>query len=461
MLSRERREGEKAMARAGAAAVRLARAALGGGIGAYALPAAVLLAVTLGQRSSFGLFLSSMNTATGIGFALLSLALAIGQVAWGLSQPAVGALAERYGAARVIAAGGALSALMHVLTVFATHVAAMIAAFGLGGAAGAAAGGAPLLLGLVAQRVAASRRGLASGIVGAGGSAGQFLIAPVAQTAISAAGWVSAMLLMALMSLAVIPFARAFRVRRKQGAAPIEPPASAAADRKARRAARRAALCDPAYWLVAGGFTACGFHVGVLTAHMPGVIERCGMPASLAGTWLALLGACNIAGSIVSGVLTRGRSLPRMLGVLYAARAAGVLVFVAAPKTPEMLLVFAVWMGATYMATVPPTTGFLAQRWGAENLTALFGTTMILHQCGSALGVWLGGVVVESTGRYDALWSIDAALALLAVALHLPLVAGGARRNRQQVLDDGAHAPPVRALPENAAAPVAAREAVV
>lgn len=418
------------------------RSLLGGGIGAVALPAALLLAVVMGQRSSIGLFLSPMNTATGIGFAALSLAVAIGQLTWGLAQPLSALLAERYGPARVIAVGAVLCALGNVAVVFATGVIGMMLALGLGGAAGAAAGGASLLLGLVAQRVSPERRGLASGIVGAGGSAGQMIVAPIAQGAIAAAGWIGAMLLMAVMTLAVAPLARAFRggyPPTSGNPAPVVASAavssaasssaaatSAAATSSAagaRTAGWRTALRDPLYWMLSGGFAICGFHVGFLTAHVPGVIQSCGMPATLAGLWIAIVGGCNIVGSIVSGVLTQSRSMPHMLMALYAGRAAGVLFFLAAPKTPAVVLGFALWMGATYMATVPPTTGLLVRRYGAGNLTALFSIAILLHQSSSALGVWLGGVAFEAAGHHDWFWSLDIALALLAVAIHVPLAA--------------------------------------
>lgn len=392
---------------------------LGGGIGTVALPAALLLAVVMGQRSSIGLFLSPMNTATGIGFAALGLAVAVGQVTWGLAQPLSAALAERFGAARVIAGGAVLCALGNVAVVFATSILAMVLAIGIGGAAGAAVGGASLLLGLVAQRVSPERRGLAIGIVGAGGSAGQMVVAPLAQGAIAAVGWIGAMLMIAVMTLAVLPLARVFRGE----AAVRSPEAGGAAGAVAERTAvRRVALRDPFYWALSGGFAICGVHVGFLTTHLPGVIQSCGLPASLAGLWIAIVGACNIVGSLVSGVLTRTRSMPRMLMTLYAGRAAGVLLFLAAPKTPVVMIGFAIWMGATYMATVPPTTGLLARRYGAGNLAALFAVAMLLHQVGSALGVWLGGLAFEASGRYDWFWSLDIGLALLAVAIHVPLL---------------------------------------
>ncbi|NLD70404.1 MAG: MFS transporter, partial [Limnobacter sp.] len=383
---------------------------LAGGIGACALPAALLFAVAMGQRSSLGLFLSPINTSTGAGFAALSFALAASQLAAGLSQPLCGLLSERFGAARVVAVGAVLVAASSAATVLAGSATSLAALLIVAGAAGSAAGGAPLLLGIVGQRVVPERRGLAAGIVSAGGSCGQMAVAPLAQGSIVTLGWSGAMLLMSLLSLLVAPLALAFRRRNRN---PVlhdrQPPDPGSA-----------ALRDPGFWLISAGFGVCGFHVGFLTAHMPGVIEACGQPAALAGLWLAIVGACNIAGSIVSGALTQTRSMPRMLAGVYLARALGVLVFVSMPVTQLGLLLFAVWMGTTYMATVPPTSGLIAARYGNARLARLFGVAMLVHQLGGFAGVWLGGVVFEASGRYDGLWAADVVLSLAAAAAYLP-----------------------------------------
>ena len=293
-----------------------------------------------------------------------------------------------------------------------------LVALAFGGAVGAAAGGAPLLLGAVNQRVSPARRGLATGIVSAGGSAGQFTLAPASQAAIAATGWMNAMLLGALLTLAVIPLARAFRARSGDEG---EPGATARAPLSpaSRAAVRRAALRDPYYWLVTAGFSICGFHVSFLATHMPGVIELCGMPPSLAGTWLAIR-RLQHRRQPVSGMMIQDVDA-HMLMALHAGRAAGVLCFLLAPKTPAVMLLFAVWMGVSYMAVLPPTAGLIARRYGAANLSTLLGLTMLFHQIGSFLGVWLGGVVFEASGHYDWMWRLDIALALAAVAVHLPL----------------------------------------
>jgi len=327
-------------------------------------------------------------------------------------------LADRYGPARVIAAGLVLLALGNAAVVLAPNGPSLLVVLAFGGAVGAAAGGAPLLLGAVSQRVSPARRGLATGIVGAGGSAGQLAIAPAAQGAIAMTGWMNAMLLGALLTLAAVPLARAFRARGGGvGAAPAATPAPAGS----RAALRRLALRDPRYWLLTTGFLVCGFHVGFLTTHMPGVIELCGLPVSMAGTWIAIVGGCNIVGSLVAGLMIQKRSMPHMLMALYAARAAGVLCFMLVPKTPAVLLLFALWMGVTYMAALPPTAGLIARMYGPASLSTLLGLTMLFHQVGSFLGVWLGGVAVEAGGHYDWMWIADASLAMVAVAVHLPL----------------------------------------
>jgi len=381
--------------------------------GAIALTAAAvaLLAVTMGTRSVFGLFLSPLNSATGLGIATISFAVALSQLTWGAAQPFCGMLTERYGPARVIAAGSLLAALTGALLPFAHSSAMLIAVLGAGGIA-ATVGSPSLLVGTVAQRVAPERRGLVAGIVGAGGPLGQLVLAPATQALISVAGWMSAAFALAALSLAALPLALAFR-------RPAAPAAAAAQGAAQPAAPLRASLANPQYWLVNATFFVCGLHVFFLVTHLPGVIQLCGLPSSVSGAALALLGLFNIVGSIASGFVIQRVSMKRTLSALFAARGIGIALFLAAPKTELTVLAFSVWMGLTYMAVLPPVTGLIGRLCGAARLPTLLGITFVVHQVGAFLGSWLGGVVLEATGSYDGMWIIDLTLAALATAVSL------------------------------------------
>lgn len=396
---------------------------------AVILAASIVLAVAAGSRSSWGLFIGPINSASGFGPAAVSLAIATSALAWGLAQPVCGALARHIGAPRLLAAGGVLVAALTALVPLAGSGVELVLVMAAAGAAGAAAGSAPLLMGIVAQRVSPESRGFALGTVSAGGSIGQLAAAPLLATTIAAFGWQAAMFGLAASALLVVPLARTFR------AGPAR-----AADAGARDAGPvvtlRSALANRNYWLLTGGFFVCGFHVSFLTTHMPGVIDLCGLPAGLSGAWLAVVGGCNIASSLGAGYLMQRMPMKSLLSTVYALRALGVAAFIVLPKSELVLFGFALWMGLTYMATLPPTTGLIAQLFGARNVATLFGVTTLVHQVGSFLGAWLGGVEVELTGGYAIVWWIDATLALGAAAAHLPI-----RESHRAPVAATAHAP--------------------
>ena len=384
---------------------------------AITLCAASLLALAFGVRAVLGVFISPLNTATGLGFAAISFAFALSQLASGFAQPVCGALADRHGASRVIFAGGLMLAGGLALLPFASNVIGLAAAFCLIAIAYTAVGSMPTLLGTVTRTVPEMHRGVAIGIVSAGGSIGQLVIAPATQLGITALGWVGAIFALAVVSLAALPASGLLKAAAAQANAhgtPAEISGGAGG-------ALRAAVTTPSYWLICGAFCICGFHVSFLLAHMPGVIDLCGLPSQLTGFWLGVLGLGNVAGSVLSGLALQRFAMTRILFAVYALRAAGVALFLIAPKSEAVLLGFAVWMGLTYMATAVPTSGLVGKLFGTDHLGSTFGVVMLLHQLGSFFGVWLGGLTVAMTGAYDWLWRIDIVLALLAAALHLPI----------------------------------------
>ena len=378
------------------------------------LAAAGTFALTMGTRQTMGLFLSPLNTSTGLGLGSISLAFAFGQLWWGLTQPFAGALADKVGAGRVLLAGAVLVAVGTFITPLMTTTAGLIFAIGILSAGGAGMAGPAVLMAATTRLVPPERRGLATGIVNAGGSFGQFVMAPVATALMLGIGWAAALQVLGLLVLLAVPAAFVLRGNALQ--------AAPAGQRVAgTREAIRAALAHPSFLLLATGFFVCGFHVAFLATHLPGVIATCGLPAQWAGWSLAIIGLFNIVGSVAMGWAVGRWRMKSLLSLVYAARALAVIVFLLAPKTGPVLLVFAAVMGLTFLSTVPPTAGLVAKFFGPANMATLFGIVMLTHQVGGFLGAWLGGKVFEATGAYDWVWYLDIVLAVGAALIHLPI----------------------------------------
>lgn len=381
------------------------------------LAAAGTFALTMGARQSMGLFVGSINTQTGLGLASVSLAFAFGQLWWGLTQPLAGIVTDRHGPGRVLVVGVLLVALGTALIPLMTSTAGLILAIGVLAAGGAGMAGPSTLMAATTRLVPPDKRGLATGVVNAGGSFGQFVFAPVAQAITSAAGWMAAVQTLAALTLLALPAAWVLR------APPAAPAAATAAPREGTRAAIGRALADPSYRLLAAGFFVCGFHVAFLATHLPGVVAACGLPPAVGAWALAVLGLFNIVGSIAIGALmSRGPwRMKSLLSAIYAVRGIAVLLFVLAPKTTPVLLVFAAVMGVSFLSTVPPTAGLVARFFGPSHMATLFGLVMVTHQIGGFLGAWLGGKAFEASGSYDWIWYADIVLAAGAALLHLPI----------------------------------------
>ncbi len=384
------------------------------------LAAAGTFALTMGARQSMGLFVGNINTSTGLGLASVSLAFACGQLWWGLTQPLAGIVADRQGPGRVLVMGVLLVALGTGLIPYMTSTWGLILAIGVLSAGGAGMAGPSVLMAATTRLVAPHKRAFATGVVNAGGSFGQFVFAPMAQVISSASGWAAAVQVLGLVALLALPAAWVLR-------APRAAPASAqAAPRLGTRAAIKQAVADPSFRLLATGFFVCGFHVAFLGTHLPGVVAACGLTPEVGAWSLAMLGLFNIVGSVGIGLLMGWRQgrlqMKQLLSAIYAIRAVAVLIFVLAPKSATVMLVFAAVMGVTFLSTVPPTAGLVARFFGPANMATLFGLVMVTHQMGGFLGAWLGGKAFEATGSYDWIWYADIVLAVAAALIHLPIL---------------------------------------
>jgi len=382
------------------------------------LMAGGVLLITMGIRQSVGLFVGPLNTETGLGITSISLALAIGQFVWGAVQPVAGAAADHWGARPVLLVGLLVMALGCLLTPWMDSTLGLTLTLGVLSAAGAGACSFSVLIGAAAQRLSPQERGAASGWINAGGSLGQFVLAPVTQKLIQTLGWMGAMWASAAVTLLAIPMAL--------GLVPVRPAAAnsggveAAAGGGMRQAIAQA-FADRSYWLLHLGFFTCGFHIAFLVTHLPTEIGLCGLSPTVASWSLAFIGIANIVGSVVVGnSINRYRS-KHLLALMYGSRAVLVLWYLAMPKTEWVFYVFAMGLGLTWLATVPPTAAIVGKLFGVRYLSTLFGLTLLSHQVGGFLGAYLGGVALSASGDYQAMWWADIALAGLAALFNLPI----------------------------------------
>ncbi|HLY52061.1 MAG TPA: MFS transporter, partial [Steroidobacteraceae bacterium] len=341
---------------------------------------------------------------------------------WGLAQPIFGAIAERFGSVRVLMAGALILALGCVLTTLVASEPGLILTLGVLFATGAAAGSFSVLIGATARRLAPEKRAFASGLINAGGSLGQFLLAPMTQLIIGAFGWVTAMYALAVAALATIPLARQLS-RSGPGVAPAATAKDAHAGGSALTLAEqlRRAARDRSYWCLHAGFFTCGFHIAFLVTHLPGEVNLCALPASVAAGSLAIIGLANVAGSLLIGWLGSACRMKLLLFCVYLSRAVAIAVYLAMPRTPLTFYVFAAALGFTWLSTVPPTAGLVGKLFGVRYLATLFGLTLLSHQIGGFFGAWLGGVALVRFGDYGWMWYADMALALAAALINLPI----------------------------------------
>ena len=386
------------------------------------LGAGGVFAVTMGARQSMGLFLGVLNTTTGLGLASISLAFGVGQLWWGLTQPVAGIVADRYGVGRVLFVGLVLVCIGTALVPLMTTTLGLVFAIGVLAAGGAGLAGPSVLLAATARLVSPARRGIATGIVNAGGSFGQFIFVPIAQGITALAGWAVAIQSMAAIVLLALPAAWILRGNARQSAAASSAATAAVPVRaETTREAIARALRTPGYLLLAAGFFVCGFHVAFIATHLPGVVAACQLPPAVGAWALAIVGLFNIIGSFAIGWAVGRWRMKSLLSLLYASRGLAVLLFLLAPKTEATVLIFAAVIGITYLSTVPPTAGLVAKFFGTAHMATLFGFVMLAHQIGGFLGAWLGGKAFEWTGSYDWMWYADIVLAVGAALIHLPI----------------------------------------
>lgn len=375
------------------------------------LGAALILALSLGVRHGFGLFLAPMSAEFGWGRGVFAFAIALQNLMWGLAQPFAGALADRLGAGKVVIIGGVLYAVGLVLMGLSDSPVTLSLSAGLLIGIGLSGTSFSVILGVVGRAVAPEKRSLAMGIASAAGSFGQFAMLPGTLGLINWLGWSLALLVLGLMVAFIVPLVGLLKDR----------PLPAQGHDQTLGEALREACSHSGFWLLALGFFVCGFQVVFIGVHLPAYLVDQHLPATTGTTVLALVGLFNIVGTYTAGWLGGRMSKPRLLTALYLLRAVVIVLFLWAPITTFSAYLFGIAMGLLWLSTVPLTNGTVATLFGVRNLSMLGGIVFLFHQLGAFLGGWLGGVVYDQTGNYDLVWQISILLSLLAGALNWPV----------------------------------------
>lgn len=376
--------------------------------------ASLIVTISMGVRQSFGLFLRPIELELGVGREAFGLAIAIQNLIWGIAQPFAGAMADRYGAGRVVAAGGLLYAAGLALTAFVSG------AFGLnltlGFLTGTALAGITFVvtIGAALRAVAPEKRGLVAGIVTAGGSFGQFLLVPIAQGLIGGFGWRETLLIYAALSAFMALLAVGVAGRPK-------PSATGSAPVQGFGDALREASGHSGFWLLNAGFFVCGFHVAFIGTHLPAFLVDKGLDPSIGARALALVGLFNILGSYLFGISADRWRKKYVLSGIYFGRAVVMVLFLTLPITPLTATLFACAMGFLWLGTVPLTSSLVGQIFGMQHLSMLFGIVFLGHQVGAFFGAWGAGYAYARTGSYDFAWQASIVIALLAAVLHWPI----------------------------------------
>jgi MFS family permease len=383
-----------------------------------ALCGCAISVLTFGPRSSLGFFLTPLSQANGWGRDVFALSLALQNLIWGLGQPFAGAIADKYGAPRVLSAGIILYALGLYLTSIATtpglaHLSTgVLIGLGLSGSA------VPTVIGALSKLLPESWRYVAFGAVTAAGSFGQFLFSPIAVHLMGVYGWQETLVIFSAVLLLAIPLSMMLIAPRR----PSGEPSAAARPQQSVMQALSEAFAHRSYLLLVVGFFTCGFQLAFVTAHLPSYLIDRGLSAEVGGWTLATIGLFNIIGSLGAGWLATFLPKRYILSFIYFARALSIVAFIMVPATAVTTLIFGAVTGILWLSTVPPTSGLVAVMFGTRWLTMLFGLAFFSHQVGGFLGVWLGGIVFERTGSYDTVWWLSVLFGVLSAIINLPIV---------------------------------------
>ena len=379
------------------------------------IAASCLVAVMFGSRNSLSLTIQGIDQSNTLDYLQISFAFALGQLVVGAISPFGGMIADKYGTGKTLTIGILFALFGMLLIPYSTNVVTLSLSLGIISSIGLGIAGLPVVLASVNKLISSEKIGMAFGLVNAGQSLGQLILAPVAGLVVVSYGWVACIIFLSIMFASVLPFSYILRSRlpsNEKSAPEVE---------RGLAETLRIAVKTPSYVYLVSGFFVCGFHVAFIATHMPGVIASCGLPPTVSGWSLGLIGLFNIVGSIFAGWYISRYSMRLFLSYTYFARCLIVLCFLVSPKDLVSVLIFSIALGFTYFSVIPATAGLVGKMFGPKFMATLFGFALFSHQIGGFLGAYLGGFFFSISGDYTTVWLLDASLAIFAALIHLPI----------------------------------------
>ena len=379
------------------------------------IAASCLVAVMFGSRNSLSLTIQGIDQSNTLDYLQISFAFALGQLVVGAISPFGGMIADKYGTGKTLTIGILFALFGMLLIPYSTNVVTLSLSLGIISSIGLGIAGLPVVLASVNKLISSEKVGMAFGLVNAGQSLGQLILAPVAGLVVVSYGWVACIIFLSIMFASVLPFSYILRSRlpsKEKSAPEVE---------RGLAETLRIAFKTPSYVYLVSGFFVCGFHVAFIATHMPGVIASCGLPPTVSGWSLGLIGLFNIVGSIFAGWYISRYSMRLFLSYTYFARCLIVLCFLISPKDLVSVLIFSIALGFTYFSVIPATAGLVGKMFGPKFMATLFGFALFSHQIGGFLGAYLGGFFFSISGDYTTVWLLDASLAIFAALIHLPI----------------------------------------
>ena len=386
--------------------------------------AAVLLSVGMGIRQSLGLFLTPMTRDLGIAAADFTLAIAMQNIVWGLSQAPVGALADRFGLRVTLIAGAAIYVVGLAIMALADGVAALLVSGAFIGIA-LSCTASSLAMTATARAVPEERRSKTLGIVSAAGSLGTLMVPLATQGLLAHEPWQIGALFFLVLALIMLP------AGFWAGGADYMP--GRGAGRTSMLEMLGQAMRHRPFLVMSGAYFVCGLNLVFLTTHLPTYLAICGQDPMLSAEALAVIGGMNCVGSLAAGWL--GARYPKhiLLGLLYILRAGVFTAYFMMPPTPASTLVFAAAMGMLWLSVAPLVSGLVAEMFGTRYMATLLGISFVLHQVGSSLGAFGGGLIFDMTGSYDRAWQTGVLIGFAAGVVQI--LAGGPGRHRDRALE--------------------------